>query len=84
MRRSFLNGTFRRRFLKGVYFMPIRKYVSGATFGPELIKDMTTAFERIRTILKLEDRDDPLLEEPRKLSALHLRAHLIQRKLNVS
>jgi hypothetical protein len=62
MRRSFLNGTFRRRFLKGAYFMPIRKYVSGATFGPELIKDMTTAFERIRTILKLEDRDDPLLE----------------------
>jgi hypothetical protein len=43
-------------------FMPIRKYISGATFGPETIKDMTTAFERIRTILKLEDPDDPLVE----------------------
>ena len=42
--------------------MPIRKYVSSATFGPETIKDMTTAFERIRTILKLEDPDDPLVE----------------------
>ncbi|MFZ1066535.1 MAG: hypothetical protein WAN42_13615, partial [Pseudolabrys sp.] len=43
-------------------FMPIRKYISGTTFGPETIKDMTTAFERIRTILKLEDPDDPLLQ----------------------
>jgi hypothetical protein len=42
--------------------MTIRKYVSGATFGPESIKDMTTAFERIRTILKLENPDDPLVE----------------------
>lgn len=42
--------------------MPIRKYVSGATFEPETIKDMTTEFERIRTILKLEDPDDPLVE----------------------
>jgi hypothetical protein len=43
-------------------FMPIRKYISGATFGPETIKDMTTAFERIRRVLKLKDPDDPLIE----------------------
>jgi hypothetical protein len=42
--------------------MTIRKYTSGATFGPETIKDMTAAFERIRTVLKLEDPDDPLVE----------------------
>jgi hypothetical protein len=43
-------------------FMPIRKYISGATFGPETIKAMTTAFERIRTTLQLEDPGDPLLQ----------------------
>jgi hypothetical protein len=32
----------------------------GFMFGPEPIKDMTTAFERIRTTLKLENPDDPL------------------------
>jgi hypothetical protein len=42
--------------------MPIRKYASGGTFGPGTIRDMTTALERIRTILKLEDPDDPLVE----------------------
>ena len=42
--------------------MPIRKFISGATFGPETIKDMTTALERIRTVLRLEDPDDPLVE----------------------
>jgi hypothetical protein len=42
--------------------MPIKKFISGATFGPETIKDMTTAFERIRKILRLEDPDDPLVE----------------------
>jgi hypothetical protein len=42
--------------------MPIKKFISGATFGPETIKDMTTAFERIRTVLKLGDPDDPLVE----------------------
>jgi hypothetical protein len=42
--------------------MPIRKYIPGTTFGPETIKDMTTAFERIRTILNLENLDDPLVE----------------------
>ena len=34
--------------------MPIRKYIPGATFGPETIRDMTTAFEQIRVILNLE------------------------------
>jgi hypothetical protein len=42
--------------------MPIRKYIPGATFGPETIKDMTTAFERIRVILNLENPNDPLVE----------------------
>ena len=42
--------------------MAIKKYISGATFGPQTIKDMTTAFERVRTILQLEDPDDPLVE----------------------
>jgi hypothetical protein len=55
------SGTFGRRLLKGD-FMPIRKYASGGTFGPETIRDMTTALERIRIILKLENPDDPLVE----------------------
>jgi len=42
--------------------MPIKKYIPGTTFGPETIKDMTTAFERIRSVLKLKDPDDPLIE----------------------
>ena len=42
--------------------MPIRKYIPGATFGPEMIKDMTTAFDRLRIILNLENPDDPLIE----------------------
>ena len=42
--------------------MTIKKYMSGVTFGPETIKDMTTALERIRTVLRLEDPDDPLVE----------------------
>lgn len=42
--------------------MPIKKYIPGTAFGPETIKDMTTAFERIRTILNLENPDDPLVE----------------------
>ena len=42
--------------------MPIRKYIPGAEFGPEAIKDMMIAFERIRTALNLEDPDDPLIE----------------------
>ena len=42
--------------------MPIRKYIPGSTFGPEMITDMTTAFERIRVVLNLENPDDPLVE----------------------
>ena len=42
--------------------MPIRKFIPGATFSPETIKDMTVAFERIRVILNLENPDDPLVE----------------------
>jgi len=42
--------------------MPIKKYIPGTTFGPETIKDMTTAFRRIRIILKLKDPEDPLIE----------------------
>jgi len=42
--------------------MPIRKYIAGATFDPETIKDMTTAFERIRVVLNLENDYDPLVE----------------------
>ena len=42
--------------------MPIRKYIPGATFDPETIKDMTTAFERIRVVLNLENAYDPLVE----------------------
>jgi hypothetical protein len=42
--------------------MPIRKFIPGATFGPETIKAMTTAFEKIRTILNLGNPDDPLVE----------------------
>jgi hypothetical protein len=41
--------------------MPIKKYIPDTTFGPETIKDMTTAFERIRTILNLENPNDPLI-----------------------
>ena len=44
--------------------MPIKKYIPDTTFGPETVKekDMTTAFERIRRVLKLKDPDDPLIE----------------------
>ena len=39
-----------------------KKYIPDTTFGLETIKDMTTAFERIRIVLKLKDPDDPLIE----------------------
>ncbi len=42
--------------------MPIRKYIPGATFDPEAINDMITAFERIRVVLNLENDYDPLVE----------------------
>jgi hypothetical protein len=66
-------------------FMPIKKYIPGATFGPETIKDMTTAFERIRKVLKLNDPDDPLIEVvAKKLLALHLRAPLTRKTPTIS
>ena len=42
--------------------MPIRKFIPGATFDPETIKVMVTAFEGARTILNLDNPDDPLIE----------------------
>jgi hypothetical protein len=42
--------------------MSIRKFIPGATFDPETIENMTTAFERIRVILNLKDPGDPLIE----------------------
>jgi hypothetical protein len=42
--------------------MPIRKYIPGATFDPEAIKVMVSAFEGARTILNLSDANDPLVE----------------------
>ena len=42
--------------------MPIRKYVSGAQFGPEAIQVMVTAFESARTILNLDKPDDRLTD----------------------
>ena len=47
--------------------MPIKKYIPDTTFGPETVKDMTTAFERIRRVLKLKDPDDPLIEVVAKI-----------------
>ena len=42
--------------------MPIRKYIGGSVFGPEAIANMMTAFEGARTILNLDDPDDPMVE----------------------
>ena len=42
--------------------MPIKKYIAGAAFEPELIKIMETAFGRLRTILNLDNPGDPLIE----------------------
>jgi hypothetical protein len=42
--------------------MPIRKYIPGSTFDPETIARMVTAFDGVRTILNLNDPDDPLNE----------------------
>lgn len=42
--------------------MPIRKFISGATFDPETIKILVTAFDSARTILNLDNPDDPLVE----------------------
>ena len=44
--------------------MPIKKFISGAAFEPETLKNMATAFEKLRTILNLnlDNPDDPLVE----------------------
>ena len=61
--------------------MPIKKYIPGTTFGPETIKDMTTAFERIRRVLKLKDPDDPLIEVvAKKVISLASRGSLLRPK----
>ena len=44
-------------------YMNLYRYILGLEFhGPETIEDLTTAFERIRRVLKLKDPDDPLIE----------------------
>jgi len=42
--------------------MPIRKYIGGSVFGPETIAHMMSAFEGARTILNLDDPNDPMVE----------------------
>lgn len=42
--------------------MAIRKYIGGSVFGPETIAHMMTAFEGARTVLNLEDPNDPMIE----------------------
>ena len=42
--------------------MPIKKFISGAAFEPETLKNMATAFEKLRMILNLDNPDDPLVE----------------------
>ena len=42
--------------------MPIRKYIAGSVFNPDTIARMTTALEGVRTILNLNDPNDPMVE----------------------
>ena len=42
--------------------MPIRKFIPGSSFDPETIERMVTAFKSARTILNLDDPNDPLVE----------------------
>jgi hypothetical protein len=42
--------------------MAIRKYIPGATFDPEAVKVMVSAFESARIILNLNDPNDPAIE----------------------
>jgi hypothetical protein len=41
--------------------MPIRKYTAGASFGPDAIARMDTAFQKACTILNIRG-SDPLVE----------------------
>ncbi len=42
--------------------MPIQKYLAGASFDPDTIAVMVLAFNGARTILNLDNPDDPLVE----------------------
>jgi hypothetical protein len=42
--------------------MPIRKYTAGSSFDPDTIACMVTAFEGARTVLNLDDPNDPMVE----------------------
>jgi hypothetical protein len=42
--------------------MPIRKFIAGSSFDPETIVHIVTAFEGLRTILNLNDPNDPMVE----------------------
>ena len=42
--------------------MPIRKFIPGSAFDPETIAHMVAAFEGARTVLNLDDPNDPMVE----------------------
>ena len=42
--------------------MPIRKFIPGSSFDPATIERMVMAFESPRTVLNLDDPNDPLVE----------------------
>jgi aspartyl/asparaginyl beta-hydroxylase (cupin superfamily) len=42
--------------------MPIKKYLGGASFDPETIEIMVTAFNETRIILNVKNENDPLAE----------------------
>ena len=42
--------------------MPIRRFIPGSAFDPETIARMVVAFEGARTVLNLDDPNDPMVE----------------------
>jgi len=42
--------------------MPVRRFLEGATFGPDDLKVMSAAFDAALVELGLRDRDDRLIE----------------------
>lgn len=65
--------------------MPIKKFIPGATFDPEAIKSMVIAFEGARTILNVNNPNDPLIEIiAKKLLVWHPKEYPTQKKLNVA
>lgn len=42
--------------------MRIKKYIAGSAFDPDAIAHMVAAFEAVRTILNLDDPNDPMVE----------------------